>query len=79
LIAFAVAHPYNFVRDDVPERVARMKAELLRAANDLSPEARQHLAAMLERIDANAAQPNTEVPDEIRHKLVAFAREALRL
>jgi hypothetical protein len=79
LIALAVAQPYTFVRDDMPERVARMKAEMLRAANNLSPEAKRQLAAMLERIDANAAQPNTEVPDEIRHKLVAFAREALRL
>jgi RNase P/RNase MRP subunit POP5 len=79
LIALAVAQPYNFVRDDAPERVARMKAEMLRAANNLSPEAKRQLAAMLERIDANAAQPNPEVPDEIRHKLVALAREALRL
>jgi hypothetical protein len=79
LIAFAIAEPYSFVRDDAPERVARLKAEMRRAANDLSPEAKRQLAAMLDRIDANADQPNTQVPDEIRHKSVAFAREALGL
>ena len=80
LIAFAVAEPYTFVRDDMPERVARMKAEMLRASNELSPEARLQLATMLERIDANQPHPNPgHEDDEIRHKITAFARETLRL
>jgi hypothetical protein len=80
LIAFAVAEPYSFVRDDAPERAARMKAEMLRASNDLSPEARLQLATMVERVDANPTHDNPKHPeDEIRHEITAFAREAFRL
>lgn len=80
LIAFAVAKPYTFVRDDEPERKARLKSEMLRASNDLSAEAKVQLVAMLDRLDANTAPVTPALKDdEIRHKIIAFAREALRL
>jgi hypothetical protein len=80
LIALAVAQPYIFLRDDAPERVARLKVEMLRASNDLSPEAKLQLAAMLDHVDANATTDNPQhQDDEMRHKITAFAREALRL
>lgn len=80
LVAFAVANSNSFVQDDWPERVARMKAEMLRASDDLSPEAKLKLTTILDRVDANPALDNGErLDDEIRHKITAFAREALRL
>ena len=81
LIAFAVAEPYSFVvRDDTPERTARLKAEMARAADELSPEGKQELDAFLHRIDADPPRINSYLwEDGIYPKITAFAREALRL
>lgn len=81
LIAFAVAEPHSFVvRDDTPERAARLKAEMARAADELSPEAKQELSAFLSRIDANPPRINSYLWEAgIYPKITAFARHALRL
>jgi len=80
LVALCASEAEEFFRNPHPERLARMKVELNRAADELSPDARNALKAFISAIDSNPDSVNeATVESEMVRKAAAFALTELRL
>jgi hypothetical protein len=80
LVSFTATEAEEFFRNPHPERVARMKADMNRTADELSPDAKNALRAFTTAIDSNPDSINEgRVMPEMIHKATAFARAELRL
>jgi hypothetical protein len=80
LVAFCATEAEEFFRNPHPERVARMKTDLNRVADELSPDARNTVRDFISAIDSNpdSVSEATVLPEMI-HKATAFAQIELRL
>jgi DNA-binding transcriptional ArsR family regulator len=80
LVIFTATEAEEFFRNPRPERVARMKADMNRAADELSPDAKNALRTLIAAVDSNPDSIDEgRVLAEMIHKATAFARTELRL
>jgi hypothetical protein len=80
LVALCASEAEEFFRNPHPERVFRMKTDLNRAADKLSPDAKNVLREFISAIDSNPDSVNGgTVEFEMVHKATTLARTELRL
>jgi hypothetical protein len=80
LVAFCASEAEEFFRNPHPERLTKLKADMNRASDELSPDAKDALRAFVAAIDS---KPDTvdegRVLPEMIHKATTLARTELRL
>jgi hypothetical protein len=80
LVTFCATEAEEFFRNPHPERIVRMKADMNRATDELSLDAKVALRAFVAAIDSKPdIVDEGRVLPEMIHKATAFARTELRL